>query len=225
MSMMNKTFPFEVKSVDEKSGVFTGYLSVFGNKDSYGDVVVPGAFAKSLAVWNGKGLLPPVLWQHRSGEPIGPFTKMSEDGAGLWVEGQLLVDDIARAREARALLKAKAISGMSIGYEVASGGEDFDAKTGTNYLKELILWEGSIVTFPANDLAGVTEVKSMLLKNGLPRLKEFEDFLREAGFSKTQATAIANHGLSYLLRSESDTSAKSIVDDLVSAIKSAPRVG
>lgn len=214
-----KTFAFDVKSVDAKTGHFEGYLSVFNNKDSYGDIVLPGAFAKSLSRWNEKGRLPPVLWQHRSGEPIGPFTRMAEDGNGLWVEGELLVDDIPRAREARALMQAKAVSGMSIGFMAVE--EDFDAKAGVNYLKELDLWEGSIVTFPANEQAQVTAVKNLCRGNDLPSLKDFEKFLREAGFSKTQATAIAGNGLAHLLRSESDSQAKDDLADLLTAITSA----
>jgi hypothetical protein len=57
--------------------------------------------------WKESGRLPPVLWQHRSGEPIGPFVEMAEDGVGLRVKGQLLVDDVQRAKEARALMKPR----------------------------------------------------------------------------------------------------------------------
>lgn len=199
MKLERKTFALDVKAV-EKSGEFSGYLSVFGNVDSYGDIVVPGAFAESLADWNSKERLPPILWQHRSGEPIGPFTKMQEDQRGLYVEGKLLVDELQRAKEAHALLTHKVISGMSIGYEMI-GVEK--GENGLRKLTKLKLWEGSIVTFPANEEAQVSAVKSLLDSGELPDLPTFERFLREAGFSKTQATAIAGRGLSHLLRSES----------------------
>ena len=78
--------PFEVKAVDEE-GIFTGYVSVFGNVDAGGDIVVPGAFADSLAAWKAKGKLPPVLWQHRTGEPLGPFLEMREDAHGSGSRG------------------------------------------------------------------------------------------------------------------------------------------
>jgi HK97 family phage prohead protease len=200
MKIEHKTFALEVKAV-EKTGEFAGYLSVFGNMDSYRDIVMPGAFAETLARWNAKGRLPPILWQHRSGEPIGPFTKMQEDTTGLYVEGRLLINDIQRAKEAHVLMENKVVSGMSIGFETV--GEEWDKNERVRKLTKVNLWEGSIVTFPANEEAQVQAVKSALQNGGLPDLQTFERFLREAGFSKSQATAIAGRGLTYLLRSES----------------------
>ena len=90
--------PFEIKAVGD-DGTFSGYGSVFGVRDSYGDVVEPGAFKDSLAAWGSKGKLPKMLWQHRSEQPIGVWTKMSEDSKGLAVEGKLILD-VQQAREA-----------------------------------------------------------------------------------------------------------------------------
>ena len=102
---MNKTidFAFEIKAVSE-SGTFSGYGSVFGVKDSYGDIVVPGAFTDSLADHKGKNRLPAMLWQHRSAEPIGVYTAMHEDSIGLQVEGQLALTTV-RGAEAHALME------------------------------------------------------------------------------------------------------------------------
>lgn len=146
MKTKHLQIPLEIKSVSE-TGVFSGYGSVFHNEDSYGDVVRPGAFKKSLAEWAKKGRLPPMLWQHDRREPIGVFTKMVEDEKGLFVEGRLLIDDIPQARAAYALLKEKALGGMSIGYREILIEQDHDEKV-TNLL-ELDLWEVSVVTFPA----------------------------------------------------------------------------
>lgn len=201
MKMEHKTFPLEVKEV-AKSGEFSGYLSVFNNIDSYREAVMPGAFAETLADWGSKGRLPPILWQHRSGEPIGPFTTMREDSKGLYVEGLLLVDDLQRAKEAHALMTHKVVSGMSIGFETI--GEEIDKQNRIRKLTKVKLWEGSIVTFPANEAAQIEAVKSLLIGGELPDLPTFERFLREAGFSKSQATAVAGRGLSHLLRSESE---------------------
>lgn len=215
MKLERKTFALDVKAV-EKSGEFSGYLSVFGNVDSYGDIVMPGAFAETLADWNSKERLPPILWQHRSGEPIGPFTKMQEDQRGLYVEGKLLVDELQRAKEAHALLTHKVISGMSIGYEpigVEKG------ENGLRKLTKLKLWEGSIVTFPANEEAQVSAVKSLLDSGELPDLPTFERFLREAGFSRTQAKAIAGHGLSHLLRREVESEGDEAIGRALSHLK------
>nr|DAN62046.1 MAG TPA: prohead serine protease [Caudoviricetes sp.] len=207
MKTKHLQIPLEIKSVSE-TGVFSGYGSVFHNEDSYGDVVRPGAFKKSLAEWAKKGRLPPMLWQHDRREPIGVFAKMVEDEKGLFVEGRLLIDDIPQARAAYALLKEKALGGMSIGYREILIEQDHDEKV-TNLL-ELDLWEVSVVTFPANEEATVDSVKSALAGGGLPTLPEFEKFLRDAGFSKSQSVAIASHGLRQLLRDADDTEAKEI---------------
>lgn len=201
MKIERKTFPMEFKEV-AKTGEFSGYLSVFNNVDSYRESVMPGAFAETLADWGSKGRLPPILWQHRSGEPIGPFTKMSEDSKGLYVEGRLLIAELQRAKEAHALIEHKVVSGMSIGFETI--GEELDKENRVRKLTKVKLWEGSIVTFPANEAAQVEAVKAIIADGDLPDLKTFERFLREAGFSKSQATAIASRGLSHLLRSDSE---------------------
>lgn len=202
-----RDFNLDVKEVSE-DGEFSGYASVYDVIDAYREVVAPGAFANSLRKWNSKGRFPPALWQHRAGEPIGPFTLMREDNQGLYVEGKLLVDEVQRAREARALMKAKAIGGMSIGFNVVV--EEYNSQEKLLTLKEIDLWEVSIVTFPANEAAQVEMIKSHFA-GGMPNVREFEDFLREAGFSKSHAAAIASHGLGRLLR-EAESQNKGGVD-------------
>ncbi len=180
--------PFEVKDIDE-TGNFTGYLSVFGNIDSGGDVIASGAFAETIKSWKSRGSMPPVLWQHRTGEPLGPFLDMREDDHGLWVKGHLLVDDIPRAKEARALLKSGAIKGMSIGYVTRD--ESMDRVTGVRTLKQVELYEGSIVTFPMNGLATVSAIKSRV--DTIETLSDAERLLRDAaGLSKSEATAFVS---------------------------------
>lgn len=191
---------FDIKAVED-DGFFSGYGSIFGNVDSYREVVKQGAFTKSLGDWQARSRLPPVLWNHNHNEPIGVYTKMEEDESGLYVEGKLLVSEVQRAREIHALMKAGAIDGMSIGYSVKRSQK---ADQGVINLLELKLFEVSVVTFPANEESRVDAVKAALDEGELPTLPEFEKFLREAGFSKTQSAAIATGGLSKLLRSESD---------------------
>lgn len=194
--------PFEIKSIDE-AGTFSGYASVFETIDSYRDVVKKGAFEKSISRLKGKGDKLPILWQHDPTKPIGTFEEVREDEYGLYVEGKLLVDDVVQAKEAYALLKAKAVKGLSIGYYLKQ--YEVDKENEVWNLTEIDLFETSIVTFAANDDARVIDVKSKLDVGQLPTLKEFEKFLREAGFSKTQATAIANHGLSKLHGEQSES--------------------
>ena len=177
--------PFALKAVND-DGTFEGYGSVFHVEDSYKEVVVPGAFEKSLAEYRKKGRLPAMLWQHDARSPIGVYDDMREDDRGLYVKGRLLKDDVAMAREAYALLKAGAVSGLSIGYRTII--DEYDRETGITTLKELDLWEVSAVTFPANDEARVDNVKSITTR------RDFEKFLRESGFSKSQAVRIASRG-------------------------------
>lgn len=211
MKMKTRNFAFEVKSLND-DGSFSGYGSMFGNVDSYNEIVAPGAFKASLKDWASKNALPSMLWQHDSAQPIGVYTSMKEDANGLMVEGQLLKNDVQKAAEAYALLKAKAISGLSIGF--VTNKDEVDKKSGTRTLLDVDLWEVSLVTFPANTQARVDAVKAALIHGELPSLPDFEKFLREAGFSKTQATAIAGKGLSELLRSESGDTNSELADIL-----------
>lgn len=202
-SMQVRSFDYEIKAVKE-DGLFSGYGSVFGNVDSYRETVAQGAFADSLAQTRAKGRTFPVLWQHRSGEPIGNWNidSLKEDSHGLFGEGELWLGDAPYAKVAHRGMQSKAITGLSIGYYVRD--ESFDEKTRIRTLKKLDLVEISIVTNPANDDARIDAVKAMIAGGSLPSLKEFEQILREAGFSKSHAAVIANRGLSYLLRSESE---------------------
>lgn len=174
--------PLQVKSIDER-GVFEGYGSVFGVEDHYREVVERGAFAKTLARWRAKGRMPALLWQHDRDKPIGVYEDMTEDEHGLAVRGRLLIDEVPLAREAWALVKAGAIGGLSIGYRTERA--EFDDRRGVLLLKELDLWETSLVTFPANEAATVTSIKT---------IRDFEKFLRDSGFSKREAVRIASNG-------------------------------
>ncbi len=183
---------FKIKGVAD-DGTFSGYGSVFNVVDAYKEIVAPGAFAETL-----QSRQPALLWQHRSGEPIGVYTSVKEDAVGLHLEGRLALKT-ARGAEAYELLKMQAINGLSIGFVTRE--ESYDRVTGINTLKKVDLWEVSLVTFPANDAARVTDVKSL---DALKTLKDCENFLREAGgFSKSQALAIVAR-IKAASRSESD---------------------
>lgn len=183
--------PLELKALAD-DGTFEGYGSIFGNVDDYGEVVMPGAFAASLAA-AAKGKVPSVkmLWQHNWDQPIGVWESLEEDSKGLKVRGRLLVDACAQAAEAHALLKAGAVDGLSIGYRTEKSETDPE-KEDIRRLTKLKLMEVSIVTFAANDKAQVEAVKHILAAGQLPSPREFETFLREAGgFPKSLAVAIA----------------------------------
>jgi len=182
MNTKTLDFPFELKAL-EKDGTFSGYGSVFGNLDSYDEIVAPGAFADSLAEQKSKGRMPAMLWQHRSAEPLGVYTSVTEDQIGLKTEGQLALGTV-RGAEAYTLLKMGALSGLSIGYQVRE--DSFDRVTGINTLKKVDLWEVSLVTFPANDAARVQGVKSI---EAIVTLRDAEKCLRDAGLSRREAVA------------------------------------
>lgn len=159
------TLGFELKQLSE-DGTGQGFLSVMGNDDSYGDVVEKGAFTKTLRERNSENPVP-FLWQHDSFEPIGIYTKLVEVDASfsdspsanavLYSEFAYALD-VQRAREAYALAKMRACKGQSIGYTTIQGRDGSD---GYRHLTELRLWEGSQVTFPANDLAVINGVKQI----------------------------------------------------------------
>jgi HK97 family phage prohead protease len=136
------------------SGVFEGYASVFGLIDSGRDEVVPGAFAASLMKRGASGVK--MLWQHRAAEPIGQWTSISEDRRGLRVTGRLNLA-VARAREVLALMRERAVDGLSIGFK--AGRSAIDRKTGIRRLYAVDLWEISVVTFPMLPQARITAVK------------------------------------------------------------------
>jgi len=171
----------------EESGDFSGYASVFDITDSHNDVVLKGAFSRTLMdIKSGKRDVK-LLWQHHMDEPIGVLTALYEDERGLYVEGKLLLD-VQRGKEAYSLLKSSAIGGLSIGYTVEAF--DIDATSGSRLLRDLDLWEVSLVTFPANAQAGITGIKTKLPQT----VREFEQFLREAGFSRKQSKIISTCG-------------------------------
>lgn len=221
--LLHKQFGFKADTVKE-DGTFSGYGSVFGNVDSYDEIVAAGAFKSSLKTIKDSGDPLPVLWQHNPDQPIGGYTELAEDDTGLKVSGFLLKDDVALAREAYALMRARVVKGLSIGYYVRDS--SYDEKTGIRTLKELDLREVSVVTFPANEAAQVENVKCVLrgmLKAGeLPSVRMMEEFLREAGFSKSQAAAIAVHGLGKLHRGEPDNTKGEGILDLLNNFKLTP---
>jgi HK97 family phage prohead protease len=146
---MKKLLRMAIKSVAQ-DGSFEGSLAVYNNLDLGGDLIEPGAFTKTI---QDHGNEVPLLWQHKTDKPIGKLT-LVDGPAALSVKGQLLMD-LPDARNAYLLIKAKIVKGLSIGFDTVK-----DAMDGaTRRLKEVRLWEGSIVTFPMNEQALITSVK------------------------------------------------------------------
>lgn len=180
-----RSFALQVKASDD--GSIEGYGSVFGVKDNWDDVIVKGAFSETLAEHKSAGTMPAMLWQHDDEKPIGVWTEMVEDAKGLRVKGQLALDTV-KGKEAHALLKMGAINGLSIGF--ISKQWSYDEETEVRTLLQIDLWEVSLVTFPANEKARVTNVKAAA--DDLVAPKDAEKILRDAGFSKSDATAFVS---------------------------------
>jgi HK97 family phage prohead protease len=160
------TFSAEIKATGD-AGEFTCYASVFDNLDSYADRVAKGAFADDL---RARGNTRPLLWQHNTEEPIG-IIELQEDAHGLRGRGKFVLA-VQRARECHELLKAGAISGMSIGYQTL---KSRSLRDGSRELVSVRLFECSCVTHAANELAIVDSVKTGL---ALTALEQFNEQLR-----------------------------------------------
>lgn len=183
-------FDMEVKFASDKTGVFSGYGAIFGNVDSYGDVIEKGAFKQTLRAWEDKGKYPPMLLQHGGGMfggtaddllPVGKWTSMEENSKGLKVEGELFALNTERGQYLYEGLKAGALDGLSIGYRVKKFTQGTKPNEPRRKLEQIDLMELSIVTFPANDKSRVGSVKSDF------DARELEAMLREATLSRSDA--------------------------------------
>lgn len=145
-----KDFQFQFKTITD-SGEFEGVLSRYNVTDLGGDMVMPGAFSKTLQESGG---MIPLLWAHNSAEPIGRL-RLTDSPTALHAKGELVLS-VGRAREAYELLKAGAVKGLSIGYRTIKS----DVQEGIRKLRELQLFEGSLVAVPMLPDAQVTAVKS-----------------------------------------------------------------
>ena len=184
--IQHKSVALTLKKEPDQDGVFEGYASVFGVVDQGMDVVERGAFRKSLGSRKVK-----MLWQHDMSQPIGVWDEIYEDERGLFVRGRLL-KEVEKGREAMALLRAGAIDSMSIGYRTMEAMPEGDGRV--RKLMEVDLFEISLVTFPMLPDAKVTNVKSISTE------RDFERFLRDAGYSRKEAVALTLHGFKALQR-------------------------
>jgi len=168
---------FDVKEISAQ-GEFEGYASTFNNVDRGQDMMMPGAFANSLRKRPAGKVK--MLLQHDTRRPCGVWTAMEEDGRGLKVKGQLLLS-IQDGRETYELMRAGALDAMSIGYRTLT--EEYDRQAGVRKLKEVDLMEVSIVTFPMNERATVSGLKTTE-EFSAQDWRDLEADLRDAGLSR-----------------------------------------
>lgn len=187
------TAELEIRA-DGPEGEIRGYGSVFKKVDSYNEMVMPGAFKASLAAWEKSGRPIPMLWQHRSDQPIGVWDQFEENSKGLKLKG-LMNLETQRGREAWSDVKMKAVTGLSIGFfEVEADPWDWP-QTEPRKLHELDLREVSPVTFPALKEAQIDAVKARLARNERLTVREFEGWLREKlRLSRSDAEDVARLG-------------------------------
>lgn len=175
MTYQHKSFPFSVKAVDDEQGIIEAYGSVFDNTDEGGDVVRPGAFTRTINFSKQRvkakkaTYLAVMLWQHDPHMPIGGWTDLKEDAHGLLCKGQIVLST-QQGKEAYELIKAGIINEFSIGYDIPTGGANWDSKESIRNLTELRLWEVSPVTFAMNSEALLVGVKA---KKDKPMKKDF----------------------------------------------------
>jgi len=186
------------------TGEIAGYASVFDVIDAQGDAVQRGAFQNSITSYEGKGYMPPLLWQHKQDEPIGAIAALREDERGLWMEAKLAMST-TRGREAFELLSMGSIGSFSIGYRVPEGGAK--SRDGVRELHLIDLAEVSVVTTPANEHARMRQLKHIEKKSDL------EQLLRDAGLARAAARAVCSHGYAGL-NPHSDESLEELADSL-----------
>lgn len=191
--LITKTLRLEDAEIkmDGDTGKFSGYASVFGGVDSYGDTLVRGAFESTLRT-NGK---PKMFFNHSWDMPIGKWTKAKEDDKGLFVEGEL-TPGLALSADVRAAMRHGTLDGLSIGGYLKKG--DYEETDGGRIIRKWAnLMEVSPVVFPADGAARIdlSSVKSVDFEALLPECKtekDIEKLLRDAGIGKWEAMAIVS---------------------------------
>lgn len=184
---------FATDEVDEKTGAFSGYGAVFGNVDSYGDVIKKGAFKSTLRDWRRQKKMPPMLLQHggwmmtdTDALPIGVWEGMEEDDTGLHVKGRLINLDTDLGKRIHGAMREGVLDGMSIGYRAKKFTLGTKPEEPRRMLEEIDLVELSVVTFPANGMARVQAVKN-LRQMDANDFRELEATLRDEGLSRSDA--------------------------------------
>ena len=209
----------QIKAVDDApEGTIEGYGSKFGLVDSYGETVLKGAFKESLREWRKRKRPIPMLWQHRSDQPIGGWHTYEEDDVGLKLVG-LLNLETQRGKEAWSDVKAQNVGGLSIGYyEIDADPWGVDA-TEPRRLKKLDLRETSVVTFPALREAQIDAVKARIARGEALTEREFERFLREKlNLTRADAETINRHG--YRAWRQREAGQADQADEVVESIRS-----
>jgi len=172
-----KSFNLEVKDVDTKQGVVTGYFSAFGNIDSDGDIMMPGAFKRSIQDWGpeGKGRIKHLL-NHDPSKPLGKIQVLKEDEYGLYYESKVGKHNLGQ--DYIKMIESGLIAEHSIGFKTLREQKSGDA----NQIHEVMLFEGSSLTaWGANEATPLLGMKNMNnIEQIQDQIKSFEKFIRNS---------------------------------------------
>ena len=147
--------------IEQSSRKISGYAAVFGNKDSYGDILIKGCFAKSITERGPESKTNrkiAFLWMHDMDEPLGRITKLVEDEKGLYFEAEL--DMIPEADRALIQMESGTLNQFSIGYQYVWDKMEYDENQDAFIVKEVNLFECSVVTIGANEETEYSGLKS-----------------------------------------------------------------
>jgi hypothetical protein len=175
IAKINNTMPVHFKALAvDSDGLLTsvetrtisGYGAVFNNKDSYGDILIKGCFAKSISERGPESSTNrkvAFLWMHDMDEPLGRITKLIEDDKGLYFEAEL--DKIPEADRALEQLNSGTLNQFSIGFMYVWDKMEYDEAQDAFIIKEVNLFEVSVVTIGANELTCFEGMKSEALES------------------------------------------------------------
>jgi HK97 family phage prohead protease len=206
----------QLKFASNSSGEFEGYASVFNSNDAVNDTILKGAFSESLL----SGVMPKMFLNHEHRAiPLGDWLHMKEDDYGLFAVGKIDLNH-RDGPSAYSALKRGALDGISVGFRMDREGYEWKEENKGRVIKKVDLFEASIVSFPAEGLARVSDVKSLI--EAVDDLKSLEAFLRdEGGFSRAAATALASRMKKLTHRDGEDELLKTIAeqDELIDSLK------
>lgn len=213
MNTLKLVKSFSLEDIDSE-GTISGYASVFNNVDSYGDIIIPEAYDEILN--NPNKVMPKMFFNHNSWDsiPVGIWKHLGKDSKGLRVKGSLNLE-LDKGRELNSAIKQGAVDGLSVAIIVSEYEYSDDD---TRIIKNIIaIPEISICTYPANPEARL-DIKSKL--DNTKSLSDYERILRDAGFSKSEATAFISR-LKKSILCERDACNK--IDELYTLISSIGR--
>jgi len=198
--------------MDDASGEFEGYASVFNSNDSVNDTILPGAFSKTLS----GGINPKMFVNHNHRDvPVGDWLEMREDDYGLFAVGKIDMNH-RDGPTVYSALKRKAMDGLSIGFRMTKDDYEWKENNDGRVIKNMDLFETSVVSYPAESSARINAVKGLI--EAVDDLKSLEAVLRDEGFSRAAATALISR-VKQLTRCDSEDELRKTISEQEAVIE------